>query len=279
MRPNVCNIFTQLLLPINFIIKIILFLCFPHIFVDLFIIIILTGHINTDSGTTPNIKQIVIGRCYEYITLVNPSYRYKCEEIWHEFEEAVVRTTPCSVRMKDYERMFHAASQTPPCDKLLFWSKTQALMQRNLAVIGSLWTLEDTLVGFMFKDLIWCGQQERDRGFDFLSCPEWSTCVSHPVYSLWKQASQNFAVGACGNITVLLNGSIENAFNRNSMFGSVELDNLNPRMVAHVHIKVVPNLEGPFVESCSKGSIVRLIRILQTRGFHWSCTDSALSLL
>ncbi|XP_053530934.1 ADP-ribosyl cyclase/cyclic ADP-ribose hydrolase 1 isoform X2 [Ictalurus punctatus] len=164
---------------------------------ELFIIIILTGHINTDSGTTPNIKQIVIGRCYEYITLVNPSYRYECEEIWHEFEEAVVRTTPCSVRMKDYERMFHAAPQTPPCDKLLFWSKTQTLMQRNLAVIGSLWTLEDTLVGFMFKDLIWCGQQERDRGFDFLSCPEWSTCVSHPVYSLWKQASQNH-VWECG---------------------------------------------------------------------------------
>jgi len=32
-----------------------------------------------------------------------------------------------------------------------------------------------------------------------------------------------------------------------SMFGSVELDNLNPRMVSHVYIKVVYNLEGPFV--------------------------------
>ncbi|XP_053343384.1 ADP-ribosyl cyclase/cyclic ADP-ribose hydrolase 1 [Clarias gariepinus] len=245
-----------------------------HRFVGLVIILILAGHVNTGPGTTPNLKQIVTGRCYEYITLVNSDYRYKCEEIWHEFEEAVVRRTPCNVREKDYDRMFHAAPQTSPCDKLLFWSKTRELMQSYIAVTRRFWTLEDTLVGFMFKNLIWCGQQERHRGFDFQFCPEWSNCVSHPVYSLWKRASQNFAAGACGNITVLLNGSIENAFNRKSMFGSVELDNLNPRMVSYVHIKVVSNLEGPFVESCSKGSILKLIGVLQTRGFYCSCTDS-----
>ncbi|XP_058232032.1 ADP-ribosyl cyclase/cyclic ADP-ribose hydrolase 1 [Hemibagrus wyckioides] len=240
---------------------------------ELVIIVILIGDINTGPGTTLNINHIVIGRCYEYITLVNPSTRYKCEEIWYEFEKAVVQRTPCSVTVKDYDTMFHAAPQTLPCDKLLLWSKTRELMQSYLAVQGRFWTLEDTLVGFMFKDLIWCGQKERERGFDFQSCPEWSKCVSHPVHSLWKGASQNFAAAACGNITVLLNGSIENAFNRNSMFGSVELDNLNPRMVSHVHIIVVPNLEGPFVESCSKGSILTLVGVLQTRGFHWSCTD------
>ncbi|KAI5617056.1 ADP-ribosyl cyclase/cyclic ADP-ribose hydrolase 1-like [Silurus asotus] len=237
------------------------------------IIIILIDHINTSPGTTANIKQIVLGRCYDYITMVKPSYRFKCEEIWHEFEDTVIRKTRCNVKDKDYERMFHAASQTPPCNKLLFWSKTRQHIQSNL-VTQSYWTLENTLVGYMFKDLIWCGQQGRDRGFDFQSCPEWSTCVSHPVYSLWKQASQNFAAAACGNITVLLNGSNENAFNRNSMFGSVELDSLNPKMVSHVHINVVPNSEGPFVESCSKGSILKLIGVLQTRGFQWSCTDS-----
>lgn len=95
-----------------------------------------------------------------------------------------------------------------------------------------------------------------DTDFDFNSCPAWSTCKTHPVYSLWKRASQNvslknyftpngtflfyfnmqsflwnlicknvrkgfssliciqFAEMACGNITVLLNGSIVNAFNR-----------------------------------------------------------------
>ncbi|XP_066502839.1 ADP-ribosyl cyclase/cyclic ADP-ribose hydrolase 1-like [Hoplias malabaricus] len=236
-------------------------------------------HVNTGPGTTPNLKQIVTGRCYEYITLIQPGFSYDCEEIWREFEEAVVRRRPCSVRVKDYQRMFWATLQTLPCDRLLFWSKTRELMHSYAAVTGSFWTLEDTLVGFMFNDLIWCGQQERERGFDFQSCPEWSACVTHPVYSLWKRASQNFAAAACGNITVLLNGSIENAFNRKSMFGSVELDNLNPRMVSYVHIKVIPNLEGPVVESCSKGSILELINVLHSRGFRLSCTDRDIALM
>ncbi|KAM7390213.1 hypothetical protein PAMA_008409 [Pampus argenteus] len=84
---------------------------------------------------------------------------------------------------------------------------------------------------------------------------------------------------ACGNITVLLNGSIDNAFNRKSMFGSVELDCLNPKRVNYVNIKVVTDLEGPFIESCRKGSIVDLILILQSRGFRWTCTDNDQTLM
>uniref|UniRef100_A0A3Q3B474 ADP-ribosyl cyclase/cyclic ADP-ribose hydrolase n=1 Tax=Kryptolebias marmoratus TaxID=37003 RepID=A0A3Q3B474_KRYMA len=178
-------------------------------------------------GTTPNIKPIVIGRCFTYTTLVNPSI-------------------------------------------FLFWSKTRTLMHSFAAVFRHFWTLEDTLVGYMFNDLIWCGQEE--DSFDFNSCPEWSTCGTHPVFSLWKQASQNFAEMACGNITVLLNGSIANAFSR-KMFGSVELDGLNPQRVNYVNIKVMTNLQGPH-ESCREGSIVDLIQILQSRGFRWTCTDS-----
>lgn len=44
---------------------------------------------------------------------------------------------------------------------------------------------------------------EFDTGFDFSSCPEWSACRSHPVYSLWRQASQNVSL-----ISKLWNGSI-----------------------------------------------------------------------
>ncbi|XP_067108189.1 ADP-ribosyl cyclase/cyclic ADP-ribose hydrolase 1-like [Osmerus mordax] len=243
------------------------------------IVLFCTYDVGAEMGTTPNLKQIVIGRCFDYITLVSPTSRYDCEAIWREFEEAVVRRSPCNVKVKDYKRMFRSTPQSLPCDRLLFWSKTRDLMHSYAAVTRRFWTLEDTLVGYMFNDLVWCGQQEKDRGFDFNSCPEWSACVNHPVYSLWRRASQNFAEVACGNITVLLNGSIENAFNRKSMFASVELGSLNPRMVDHVNIKVVPNLEGPFIESCSQGSIINLIKILQDRGFHWTCTDNDLTLI
>ncbi|KAG7231226.1 hypothetical protein INR49_012057 [Caranx melampygus] len=174
--------------------------------------------------------------------------RYDCEEIWREFEEAVVRQSSCNVTVEDYHPMFYAVPQTWPCDRFLFWSKTRTLMHSYAAVVRNFWTLEDTLVGFMFNDLIWCGQDEDTEM-------------------------------ACGNITVLLNGSIVNAFNRRSMFGSVELDSLNPQRVNYVNIKVVTNLEGPYIESCSYGSIVDLIQILQSRGFRWTCTDNEQTLM
>lgn len=67
-------------------------------------------------------------------------YRYECEEIWHEFEEAVVRTTPCSVRMKDYERMFHAAPQTPPCDKVrISIRNANSCVERIVIPVSATW--------------------------------------------------------------------------------------------------------------------------------------------
>ncbi|TRY91054.1 hypothetical protein DNTS_035776 [Danionella cerebrum] len=177
-------------------------------FLGLVVFLYLTS-VMAEFGTTSYLKEIVIGRCYDYVILVNPSTRYNCEEIWQEFENSVIHRSPLDVR-------------------LLFWSKTRELLKSYAAATGPYWTLEDTLVGFMFNDLIWCGHQMKDR-------------------ELHAVEQKPFALAACGNITVLLNGSIHQAFNKNSMFGSVELDNLNPRMVNYVHIKVVYNLEGPFV--------------------------------
>ncbi|XP_008394776.1 ADP-ribosyl cyclase/cyclic ADP-ribose hydrolase 1-like isoform X2 [Poecilia reticulata] len=221
-------------------------------------------------GTTPNIKHIVIGRCFTYTTLIQPGLRYDCEEIWRQFEKAVVQQASCNVTEEHYFEMFSMMPQVWPCDRFLFWSKTRMLVHSYAAVFRHFWTLEDTLVGFLFNDLIWCGQEEDSA---------WSTCRTHPVYSLWKRASQNFAEMACGNITVLLNGSITDAFNRKSMFGSVELDSLNPQRVNYVNIKVVTNPEGPHIGSCGRGSIVELIHILRSRGFRWTCTNSDLTLV
>ncbi|KAJ0022767.1 hypothetical protein NQD34_014901, partial [Periophthalmus magnuspinnatus] len=223
-------------------------------------------------GTTPNLKGIVFGRCYDYMTL-NPGTRFDCESIWLHFKAAVLRQPSCNVTVEDYHEMFQLMTQNWPCHTSLFWSKTRPLMHSYSAVLPHLWTLEDTLVGYVFNDLIWC-RQHVDTDFDFSACPEWSSCQNHPVYSLWVLASQNFAETACGNITVLLNGSISAAFSRMSMFGSVELDNLSPQRVHYVNIHVVASLTGPQIESCNQGSVVDLIQILQTRGFRWTCTDN-----
>ncbi|XP_003979462.3 ADP-ribosyl cyclase/cyclic ADP-ribose hydrolase 1-like [Takifugu rubripes] len=239
------------------------------------VLLLCAGRPGAELGTTPNIKHIVMGRCYEYSTLVNPGVRYDCESIWRHFEEAVCCQTPCNTTVEDYRHMFYAMAQAwaLPCGRFLFWSKTKTFVQTFVAALRYFWTLEDTLAGYMFNDLLWCGQEDND-GFDFGSCPGWSACERHPVYSLWRRASQNFAEMACGNVTVLLNGSVVDAFNRESMFGSVELDSLDPCRVDHVNIKVVTDREGPFMESCSRGSVLDLIEILRTRGFRWTCADN-----
>ncbi|XP_066577070.1 ADP-ribosyl cyclase/cyclic ADP-ribose hydrolase 1 [Amia ocellicauda] len=231
-----------------------------------------------DMGTTPHLKQIIVGRCYNYVTIVNPSSRLNCEGIWRDFQDAVLKEAPCSVYVENYNRLFRTAHQTLPCNKLLFWSKTRDIVHSFSAVTHHFMTLEDTLIGYMFNDLMWCGQRNQ-TGFDFNSCPEWSSCEHHPVASLWKKASEYFADSACGNITVILNGSINKAFNKESMFGSVEVNSLDPKKINYVNIMVIGNLEGPFRESCTSGSIVDLIKILQNRGFRWTCTDNDLSLV
>lgn len=63
-------------------------------------------------------------------------------------------------------KCFYLLSKSP-CAQALFWSKTRKLMHSYAAVVGQFWTLEDTLVGYMFNDLIWCAQEE-DSGMESL---------------------------------------------------------------------------------------------------------------
>lgn len=38
-------------------------------------------------------------------------------------------------------------------------------MHTYASVVRHFWTLEDTLVGYMFNDLVWCGQEDSGRSF------------------------------------------------------------------------------------------------------------------
>lgn len=44
--------------------------------------------------------------------------RHDCEDIWRQFEEAVVRQSSCNVTVEDYHQMFYAMPQTWPCDRV-----------------------------------------------------------------------------------------------------------------------------------------------------------------
>ncbi|XP_054855719.1 ADP-ribosyl cyclase/cyclic ADP-ribose hydrolase 1-like isoform X2 [Eublepharis macularius] len=196
-------------------------------------------------GTTPNLKEVILGRCYNYITIVNPELSSKdCHNIWMRLLSAFMYKHPCSMREEDYYPLMNMARHSIPCNKSLFWSKTNNLVHRYTKANHDFITLEDTLLGYIADDITWCGSS--DLGINYNSCPKRNECESNPSSMYWKMASKMFAEAACGTVQVMLNGSIDNgAFRNDSIFGSVEILNLNPDKVSAVQVWLMHDIEGP----------------------------------
>ncbi|XP_038256663.1 ADP-ribosyl cyclase/cyclic ADP-ribose hydrolase 1 isoform X1 [Dermochelys coriacea] len=228
-----------------------------------------------DRGTTKNLQEVILGRCYNYITTVNPELRDKdCQKIWETIQKAFIYKNPCNITTEDYQPLLDLANHTVPCNKSLFWSKTNDLVHRYTKTNHNFLTLEDTLLGYMADGVSWCGKPS-SPGINYESCPKWSECESNPLSVYWKMASKMFAEGACGVVQVMLNGSIDaGAFRNNSIFGSVEIFNLDPEKVSTVQIWLMQNIGGPPSESCTGRSITRLKSILEERNFSVSCEDN-----
>ncbi|XP_032629825.1 ADP-ribosyl cyclase/cyclic ADP-ribose hydrolase 1 isoform X2 [Chelonoidis abingdonii] len=195
-------------------------------------------------GTTKNLQEVILGRCYNYITTVNPELRDKdCQNIWETMQKAFIYKNPCNITTEDYQPLLDLASHPIPCNKSLFWSKTSDLVHRYTKTNHHFLTLEDTLLGYMADGVSWCGNPS-SPGINYESCPKWSECESNPSSVYWKMASKMFAEAACGVVQVMLNGSIEaGAFRSNS-------------------------------ESCTGRSITRLKSILEERNLRVSCEDN-----
>ncbi|XP_067386394.1 ADP-ribosyl cyclase/cyclic ADP-ribose hydrolase 1 [Emydura macquarii macquarii] len=226
-------------------------------------------------GTTENLEQIILGRCYNYVTTVNPALRDKdCQKIWETMKNAFIYKNPCNITIEDYQPLMDLASHPIPCNKSLFWSKTNDLVHRYTKTNHSFLTLEDTLLGYMTDGVSWCGNPS-SPGINYKSCPKWSECESNPSSVYWKMASKMFAERACGVVQVMLNGSIDaGAFINSSIFGSIEIFNLDPDKVSTVQIWLMHNIGGPQSESCMGPSITRLKSILEERALSVSCEDN-----
>ncbi|XP_077157638.1 ADP-ribosyl cyclase/cyclic ADP-ribose hydrolase 1 [Paroedura picta] len=226
-------------------------------------------------GTTAHLQEIVLGRCYNYITAVNPELSGKdCHKIWELLQAAFIYKHPCSIREEDYQPLMDLASHSIPCNKSLFWSKTQNLAHRYTKVNHDFFTLEDSLLGYVADGISWCGSSNHP-GIDYNSCPRWTECESSPVSMYWKMASKVFAGAACGTVQVMLNGSIENgAFRNNSIFGSVEVLNLDPDKVSTVQVWLMHDIEGTQSESCAGPSIKTLKSVLENRKISLTCKEN-----
>ncbi|XP_065591808.1 ADP-ribosyl cyclase/cyclic ADP-ribose hydrolase 1-like [Cyrtonyx montezumae] len=226
-------------------------------------------------GTTRNLREIVLGRCYGYLAERRAELGDKdCLKIWESLKDAFIHKNPCSATTEDYRPLMELASHPISCNKSLFWSKTNDLVHLYTKSSHRFLTLEDTFLGYMLNGISWCGDPSAP-GINYESCPKWSECESNPGSVFWKMASKMFAEAACGVVQVMLNGSIETgAFRSSSIFGSIEILNLNPDKVSEIHIWVMHNIGGPQSESCSGYSIKKLKNILEERNFKITCEDN-----
>ncbi|KAI1888737.1 hypothetical protein AGOR_G00171810 [Albula goreensis] len=190
-------------------------------------------------------ESTIIGRCKAYLAKnKEDSSKNDCEEVWKAFSGAYLGKDPCEVSVEAYDPLMRAVSERPACDRMLFWSKTRDFVHDFTAKTKCQLTLEDTLLGYMMNDqTYWCSEKGSSVTFtEKGKCPGWDECERNPMKSFWKRASAAFAESACGDVAVMLNGSIDTPFAPDSIFASVEVKKFHsPKMKA---LKVVLVTKG-----------------------------------
>ncbi|XP_022101991.1 ADP-ribosyl cyclase/cyclic ADP-ribose hydrolase 2-like [Acanthaster planci] len=248
---------------------------------DLLVSISLGQH--TGKGSTLNLKEIVVGRCWDYQRVIGmepgrPHNPVDCAKAWAVFTDAFAHKDPCETPPDAFSQFAHMMTVSLPKDGTMFWSGTKdvALTISSLSH-GSNFSLENTLLGYTVNGLTWCGKETvNGDGINYDNCPSFDdpNCRSSVSSVFWTEASKTFAMQATGSVDVFLNGSDpRGAFRENSFFATVELPNLNTALVNRVNIIVIHNLYGPVIDTCGTGTILTLQSRIEDRGMDWSCDD------
>lgn len=66
-------------------------------------------------GTTPDLREIIIGRCWDYqrLTIENPYENedlrvdVDCDEVWKVLNETLAYKDPCKITTKSYDKFFN----------------------------------------------------------------------------------------------------------------------------------------------------------------------------
>ncbi|XP_040093272.1 ADP-ribosyl cyclase/cyclic ADP-ribose hydrolase 1 [Oryx dammah] len=224
------------------------------------------------TGSTADFQKIIQERCDTYPQQIWSYFRNRnCQEIRQAFMSAFISKDPCKATKEDYKPLIDLADSTVPCGKRVFWSKTKELA-REYAKKRGLVTLEDTLLGYLADGLNWCGEPG-SSDLNTWSCPDWKRdCRTNFLSVFWEVLSERFAASACGTVQVVLDGSLENAFDEMSIFGRVEAPNLSP--VVTLQAWLVHDPAKPPRDSCSGSSIKKLKSILSERKVRFICWDN-----
>ena len=84
-------------------------------------------------GTTKNIHQIFLGRCYNFLNehpnskIEISASNYNCNAIWTSFINAVVNKTPCNIKIDDFQEFLRLVNHKIPKGIITFWSGTSSI--------------------------------------------------------------------------------------------------------------------------------------------------------
>lgn len=236
-------------------------------------------------GSTLNIKNIFIGRCFEYEeltkgTLIEP-VKVNCTHLWTLFSRAWTYKDPQSIVLSDYETFLEAAKQTNlPEDKILLWSGTYGIAHEYSNQRKRYVTLEDSLIGYLMNGLTWCGMvcTECD-GINYEQCPDGPDLPREAHQAFWGGASRTFAKSSSGVVRLILTGTNKDrpAYNSESFFGQFELPSFDTEV--KLQVILVNFLDKIPLEHCDTGSLVKLREDVETRGLSYSCTENPLDIL
>ncbi|XP_069868525.1 ADP-ribosyl cyclase/cyclic ADP-ribose hydrolase 1 [Dipodomys merriami] len=221
--------------------------------------------------TTPHFSEIFLGRCYLYTQVLHPELgSTDCVRIMKTFKSAFISKHPCNITEEDYQPLIELDTQTLPCDKFVFWSKSGELAHQYTRIQQEMFTLEDTFLGYLADELSWCGDPNTYE-LNEHSCPNWRDCPNNPKSVFWKVMSRKFAEAACGVVQVMLNGSIISPFDKSSTFGGVEMPRFNPKKVRKLQAWVMHDIGGLSSDSCSNPSINELKKIADQKQIPFVC--------
>ncbi|XP_072262982.1 ADP-ribosyl cyclase/cyclic ADP-ribose hydrolase 2 [Pyxicephalus adspersus] len=204
-------------------------------------------------GTTPNLEDIVIGRCYDYIATVNPSVGARnCSAIWAAFRSAFLSKDPCSVFPSDFELFINLTHHDIPANKSLFWENNKSLVKKYTDTTNRYMALGDTLPGWIGDNMQFCGSVIGTDKKEF-----------------------GYAKKSSGEIQILLNGSTPGgAFPVPSFLSDFEIPNFQRDKVTKINIWVVDEIGGVDVDSCGNNSIAILESLLTSKQFPYECVDN-----
>ncbi|XP_073344396.1 ADP-ribosyl cyclase/cyclic ADP-ribose hydrolase 1-like [Pagrus major] len=195
-----------------------------------------------------------------------PENSTKCEELLASFEKAYVGKRPYYFPETEYEPAFVVAPYTHPGEKTMLWSDRGGEWAHKFTENrGCLFTLENTLLGYVMDGQTWCGLKGLEGTYE----PFCQWCSNNTVDSFWTIASMKFARHATGAVTAMLDGDAREPFDPNSFFGLETKQLLHPR-VTNLDIILVTNKEGV----CEKAtSLQGLEKSITQRNISYSCTE------